>query len=354
MGSESLKKGKLNLPKFFCVAIVIIAFLVTLSATLSVSKPIGADYYFHLNITEFLARGDLAGAWNFTITYNQFPYALFLFHFLLAPTVWSGAPLVCAQVLQVLFLPSILAGLIYVVYKYACPRAGVYCGLACLGSWAFMDGALQVRPESLDMLLYPFVLAAVLCGFRWRGVGGVVVAVFSHGLASLAVYFGLFIEKLRVKGWRVPLAVGVLCVLPVVVVSLYFMGGAFNHWGGVPVNENPQEYLFWVDPTFAPYYLGAGLMGVPFIFKRGKTELERLALAGLIGSLVMLPFWADRFLHYASLPLAVLCGVGITRLKDPRLRMVCALVLMDVFIVYVASYFGFSFGVLGKWWNPGD
>ena len=136
-------------------------------------------------------------------------------------------------------------------------------------------------------------------------------------------------------------------------VSLFYLGGAFSKWGGAPINENPQEVLFWTDPTFIPYYMGATLLGVPFLFKRSKSEFEKLVLYGFVGVLIMLPLWADRWLHYESLPLAILGGLGVTQLKG-RWRLFFVVALLDVFIVYVASYFGFSLGVLGHWWNPGD
>ena len=92
---------------------------------------------------------------------------------------------------------------------------------------------------------------------------------------------------------------------------------------------------------------------MPFLLKRNKSEFERLVFYGFVGVLVMLPLWADRWLHYASLPLAILGGVGITGLNEkwkPRF----AKLLIVIFIIYVIDYFLFSFGVAGHWWNPGD
>jgi hypothetical protein len=118
---------------------------------------------------------------------------------------------------------------------------------------------------------------------------------------------------------------------------------------------NPQQVLFWTDASFIPYYLGAAIMGFPFLLKRSKSEFEKLLFWGLIGSLIMIPFWADRWLHYASLPLAMVLGLGITELKSQRLKMILVLTILTILIVYVSSYFAFSFHIGGnRWWQPGD
>lgn len=327
-------------------------------------KPIGSDYYFHLNIATFLAHGDLGGAWNYTITLNHFPYAFFLFHFMLVPSVWVGEPLFVARVLQVLLLPATLALTMLLVYRFGNPRAAVYSGMILFGSWAFFDGVLQVRPESLDLLFYPLLVGAVLVGKRWRFVGYAVATVFSHGLASLSMLYGLVFGKFKDRGWRWPLIVGVLLVAPVIVMSLYYMGGAFQHWGTYTLNENPQEALFWQEPlTFIPYYMGASCLGVPFLFKKNKSEFERVVFFGFLGLFLMLPLWADRWLHYISLPLAVLGGLGIDGLRgslystrlEGNWKLGFVLCLLCIFSVYVASYFSFSLGLEGyRWWQPGD
>ena len=348
-------------PLFFCIVILCVAFVCTLSASLSVPLPIGSDTMWHLNIANIIFRDGFVAGWDYTLGQNLFPYGLLLFQCCESVFYFVGEPVLFVKVLQVLFLPFTLGLTMLVVYRYASGKAAVYCGMFLFGSWAFMDGALQVRPESLDLLFYPLLLGAVLVGARWRFVGLAVVAVFSHGVAALSMFVGWVVVKFRVKCWRWPLIVGVLLVLPVLVMSVFYVGGAFVKWGGAPVNENPQEVLFWSDPSFVPYYMGAGLLAVPFLFRKNKSLLEWLAVYGLVGNLVMLPLWADRWLHYVSLPLAIVGGVGLAELPQEITvfgrcfsKLWIVFILLDIYVVYSLSFFGFSFGWLGHWAQLGD
>jgi len=330
-----------------------------LAAVLSVPLPIGSDYHWHLNIATMIADGNLRGAVDYLLSPagNMFPYGFYVsvMHLFLVPTVWSGNPYFFEKVLQVLFLPLTLALTMWLVYKYASPKAAVYTGMALFGSWAFFDGAMQVRPESLDLLCYPLIVGAALSAKKWRFVGLAVFTVYGHGLAALSNVVGLALVKWQQPNWRRALTVGLIAIIPVLVVSALYVDGAFSKWGGAGLTENPQEVLFWTDPSFIPYYMGATVFGVPFLFKRGKSELLKLALWGLVGNLIMLPLWADRWLHYVSLPLAIFAGVGIAGLKKPEHRFYFAMALLAVFIVYVASYFSFSIGIEGhRFWQPGD
>jgi hypothetical protein len=349
---------KVTKPLFFCVLLVVVAFATTLAAVLSTKLPIGSDYYWHLNLAKSVASGNINGAVNFVLSPsgNSFPYGLYLsvFHFALVPTVWSGQPYLFAQILQVLFLPCTLALTIWIVYRFGNPKAAVYTGMTLLASWAFFDGALQVRPESLDLLLYPLVVAAILGVKKNQFIAYTLVASYNHGLAAISMIYGLVATKLRDKSWKKTITIALLAVLPVIIVSVLYVQGAFSKWGGAGLTENPQEVLFWADPTFIPYYMGATFIGLFFLFKREKSGFEKLVLWGFIGNLVMLPLWADRWLHYASLPLAILTGLGITGLQSQNKKMVLVLSIFTILIVYVASYFSFSLGIGGRFWQPGD
>jgi hypothetical protein len=343
-------------PKFLCLTIIAIAFVATLAAVLSTTQPIGADYYFHLEAATFYAHGQFSAGINFVLNFINFPYGFHvsLFHLFLVPLVWVGQPYLFTRILQVLFLPLTLALTMWLVYRFGNPMAAVYSGMALLGSWAFFDGALQVRPESLDLLFYPLIVAAALTGQKLRFVGLAVITVYSHGIAALSNIYGLALKKLKEKSWQKTVVVAALVVLPVLAVSVAYVGGAFKQWGGYGLTENPQEHLFWTAPVgFIPYYMGATILGIPFLFRRVKSEFEQLILWGLAGVTIMLPFWADRYLHYVSLPLAIYAGLGIVGLKG-RWKLIAVLVLLDIFIVYVASFFSFSFGIGGRWWQPGD
>ena len=186
-------------------------------------------------------------------------------------------------------------------------------------------------------------MAAALSFKRLRFAGLSLLTIYSHGVAALSGVYGLALNRLRLKPWRKTVLLAALLAAPVLIVSVLYVGGAFRQWGGYGLTENPQEHLFWTDPAgFIPYYMGATILGLPFLFKRGKSEFKSLVTWGFVGSTVMLPIWADRWLHYVSIPLAVLAGLGIVSLKSGKWRTILMWVLIDIFIVYVASYFSFS------------
>jgi hypothetical protein len=65
----------------------------------------------------------------------------------------------------------------------------------------------------------------------------------------------------------------------------------------------------------------------------------------------MLIFWADRWLHYASLPWAALYGIGVSKMHGKQLALFIA-----ISIGYVALYASIYFltSVSRLWWQPGD
>jgi hypothetical protein len=86
--------------------LIAIAFTITISAVLSVTKPIGMDCYYHLNVATFYAHGQFAEGWNYSLTTILFPY-MPLFHLMLVPLVWSGQPYTVTLILQAVILPTV-------------------------------------------------------------------------------------------------------------------------------------------------------------------------------------------------------------------------------------------------------
>ena len=339
--------------KFACIALCILAFAITLSAILSVSKPIGADYYWHLNIANMIADGNLGGAVSYLLSPvgNNFPYGFYIsfFHFMLVPTVWSGNPYLYGLILESLFLPLTFALTVWLVAKKASWTAAFITGVCLLGTGAFLDGALQVRPESLDLLLYPLVVYCVLSFKPKSFLGMVVFTVYSHGVAALSNFYAFALKKaLEEKRWRVYIKVGVLAIAPVLILTVGYLSGAFTKWFTLAgANQsNPQQTLFWTQPLwFIPIYGGSSLLGVFFLFKRNKSPLESLLLWGLLGSLIMVPFWADRWMHYISIPLSCLVGCGLAKYStsddNSPFVMVIGFMLFAA-LLYTAYWFNIS------------
>lgn len=331
------------------------AVAISIFAVLSVPGPIGSDTYWHIHISEMIAEGNPDHALQYVLEQNKFPYGagLSLFHFAEVPLVWSGQPLLAVRILEILFMPCTYALTLYLVYKHGGgAKPAAITGIILFGGWAFMDGALQARPESIDLLLYPITILALLTYRKKTFLATSILTIYSHGVAALSIIFGAAAYKLTDKSWRKTILLALILILPVIAVSCYYVGGAFDKWGGAPPMENPQEYEFWTTPlTFIPIYAGTSLLGIPYLFRSKKTELETLLTWGLLGSLIMLPIWPDRWLHYASIPLSILAGMGISRMQGKKLFFTGVFVLM-VFMLFYATWLQMS--ITGAWWQPGD
>jgi hypothetical protein len=249
-------------------------------------------------------------------------------------------------------MPTTYALILYLVHKTEGTKPAAITGIILLGGWAFMDGALQVRPESLDLLLYPITIMALLTYKKKIFITTALLTIYSHSLAAFSIIYGLALNKLRSKQWRKTIITTTILILPVLIVSGFYIQGAWQKWGGAPPTENPQEYEFWTQPlTFIPIYCGSMLIGVPFLFRKNKSELETLLTWGLAGSLIMLPIWPDRWLHYSSIPLSILAANGISRMQGKK-QFLFGVIIMMVFMLYYGTWLMMS--VQGQWWQPGD
>ena len=337
-----------------CILLILAVFLITILATTSVSKPIGADFYFHLDIAKYYAQGNFVAGINYSLTNNYFFYPP-AFHLSLAPLVWSGNPYFYALVLETLLMPLTFAFTIYLMNKYASAKAAFITGVCLLGSLAFVDGTMQLRPESIDLLLYPLMLLTVLSTKKKSFIVMAVVTVYSHGAAALSNIYGIATKLLKDKvEWRKTITIGVVAITPVIAISIYYIQGAIHKWltfGGAN-QSNPQQTLFWTQPlTFIPIYSGLTLLGFFFLLKKHKNPFESLLTWGIIGSTIMLPFWADRWLQYITIPLSCLVGLGLQNTK--RWKLIPIYILL---ITVTAGYITYWIlvGLLHGWWQPGD
>jgi hypothetical protein len=284
-------------------------------------KPVGSDPYFHLELGTLYTQGNFTGAWNLmfnTISYFYPP----LFHIIIdGPIALSSNPYLGLKIAECLFMPLTYLTTTWLIWKYSGAKAAFITGITLLGSISFIDGTLQARPESLDLLIFPIIIYAVL--ETKKKTAGILSAliVWSHGLAAISSIFGIFIYKLFDKQWRKTLLLITIAVAPVIILSFIYFEGAIQFWLlGQTSTTNPQNYLFWHNPfPWIIYYCGLTLLGIPFLFKKNKTQLELLLTYAFIGNSFMVIFWADRWLHYATIPLAALYGIGISRWHGTKL-----------------------------------
>ena len=335
------------------ILLIIFVFTLTIVIVSSAKQPIGSDVYYHLHLGQLYMKGDFNGAWNLMFHSISFFYPPFFHVFIDGPIALSSNPYFNLQILECLFLPLTFLASVCLVRKYTSAKAALLTGFALLASWSFIDAALQARPESLDMLLFPIVIYAVLEAKKKTAGLTATIMVWSHGFAAISSLLGVFIYKLRDKTWRKTLLLITLAVSPIIILSFIYFEGAIHFWLlGQTSTTNPQNWMFWHQPfPWLLYYAGLSLWGIPFLFRRHKTQLETLLTYAFLGNTFMLIFWADRWLHYAALPWAMLYGIGIAKLHGWKLYLMLA-VSIGYVVLYVSIYLITS--QFHLWWQPGN
>jgi hypothetical protein len=254
-------------------------------------------------------------------------------------------------------------------------KAAFFTGLCLLGSIAFIDGTIQLRPESLDLLFYPLMLLMVLSVKKKSFIGLALVTIYSHGLAALSSIYGIALKLLKTKEtepqilsdgsmlvktnphnpfypWRKTILAGLIATLPIILISIYYVQGAFHKWFTLAgANQsNPQQTLFWTQPLiFIPFYSGLTLFGFVFLLKRHKSYFESLLGWGVVASMIMIPFWADRWLQYVTIPLSCLVGLGLKDAGKTKL-LLAVLILSSISFIYI--YYWISISANHMWWQP--
>lgn len=349
----SLEFEPQQLYKIFTIALITFVFVLTSLIILSMNLPLGSDAYFHLGLSRFIGQGNWTGAIDMMFSVNQSPYPP-LYHILIAPIAISPDPYTGLRILEMLFLPVTFMLVLWLTNKADGHKAALITGLVLIGSWSFLDGAIQARPESLDLLLYPLILwAALYTRKKWFGALSA-ITIYSHGFAALSNMWGIGLKLFKQKQWRKPLILTVLVVLPIIIMSFYYFDGAMKQWATYTPTENPQEALFWTYPPWIPYYAGITLMGFAFlirnIIRKDESELENLLKWSIFGNLIMLPFWADRWLQYSAIPLSMLVGLGVSRWHGWKLYLVLFAIALGSWI-YISNFLLISY--YGQWWQPG-
>ena len=335
-----------------CTFLIAIAFSITIFALSTVAKPIGSDFYWHLHVATLISQGNITSAWNYPLEQNLFPYGLLTFHFGLSILILSGNVLFLSKLLEALLMPMTFTLTMYLMIKKASVKAAFFTGLCLLGSIAFLDGTIQLRPESIDLLFYPIILFAILSVKKKTFIGLALVTIYSHGLAAYSSIYGLALKLLREQKWRKTIIAGLIATLPIILISFYYVQGAFHKWFTLAgANQsNPQQTLFWTQPLiFIPFYSGLTLFGFIFLLKRHKGYFESLLTWGIVASAIMIPFWADRWLQYITIPLSCLVGLG---LKDASKTKVYVALLILGSIAFIYTYYWLNISFYHQWWQP--
>jgi hypothetical protein len=291
---------KPKLWKYSTAGIYLSGLCLAIAATLVTPMPIGSDYYFHLQVSREWLSGVFAMFGQTAMTINQFPYFSIL-HFLLIPSILTHMEYALARYYQVAFYALSLGLTMSLAKRHGGDKEATFTGLILLGCFAFTDAAIQVRPQSLALVLLPLALGFYVSDQRGGFAASFIALVYTHGVAALSLIYGLLASKLRASDWKKTVLLTGLIVLPIVAVSLVYAGGAWGKWSGMDASS--QESIFWAAPqVFVPLYEGALLMAFPILgyatatWKRQSSYVQMLVITSL-GSLPMLVLWPDRWLQ---------------------------------------------------------
>jgi hypothetical protein len=342
------------------IALIVFVFILSISITLSAPLPIGSDPYFHLEIARLYGTGNFTGAFNYISSVNIIPFYPFLFHILLIPIAISPYPLDGLKIIEMLAMPLTFLFTMRLLWKHSGPKAALITGLVLLGSWSFIDGAYQARPETLDLMLYPLMLSAILAVKKKTFATYVIASIYNHGIMALMNIWGwaakFFKER---KTWLTAVAMTLAVSSPILILTAIYFGGGWAMWATTKPAENPQEVLFWTNPSWIPFYAGITIIGFVFLainiikyFRHQPISvLEQYLVIGIIGNTPMLYLWADRWLQYLTIPLAALTGLEVARWHGKRLYIVLAFIALGAWI-YI-SFFLWNIA-LHNFWQPGS
>jgi hypothetical protein len=352
------------------IAMIVFVFCLTFVIVLSMPLPLGSDPYFHMEIARLYGTGNFTGAFNYIQSVNQIPFYPPLYHIALIPIAISPDPYTGLRILEMFAMPLTFFFTAWLLWKQSGPKAALIGGLILIGSWSFIDASLQARPETIDLMLYPLMLMALLSAKKKPFALLAIATVYNHGIMALTNIWGFVGKLIRKRTWLKTLVLTTLAMLPILLLTLYYFTGGWSMWATTSPTENPQEVLFWTNPSWIPFYAGLTLIGFFFIFNKpiihdkehkhlilsitaltkSKTELEAYLKWGLLGNLVMLPLWADRWLQYSTIPLACLVGIEIARWHGKKLYVALAVIALGAWLY--TSFFLFN-SFYHNWWQPG-
>lgn len=341
-----------NLWRSLAFLVFLYALGLSLAASINTPMPIGYDFYFHLDVAKIWASGNNGMFSDLVFRFNQFPYPP-VFHWLLVPSVWLNCAYYWSRILQIIFFAGTLGlTMLFVSRHGGGAKPAVLTGLIMLCSNAFYDSALQARPQGLDMMLLPVALGAILSMRRKRFSLASIASIYNHGLAAISLYLFIGIAYLRKKVWRKAILLTALAVLPIIITSFYYSHGAFTKWSGH--TDTNQERLIWTNPlSFISLYSAASLLGFIYLAKtildpKFRSEFTVLLSIVIVGSSIMILFWADRWLQYMTVPLSCLAGYGFSRSKV--LFIVAIQGVFVLFMLFAINYWWVT--ATQNWWYP--
>lgn len=328
-----MKFDRLKMTAFLLVGS---AFTLALATSLTYTVPIGWDIHFHYRVAEAWSRGEV-GMWSeIVLKVNRVPYPP-LFHLLLVPFLWLHLEYEFTRFLQAVFYPLAILTSTWLMWRHNGKQAGTITAMLLLSSTALIDGAFQVKPQSIEIIMLPVATHFLLEKKQLPFILVSTLLIYTHGLASVAVLGGLFVYGLFNRWKKETLAIA-LASIPIIIPSIAFMAQAIQKWG--PTGDNPQERGFWTNPLiFTVWYIGPLVAGFAValynVWKWRRLErFDKTSTLTLLSMTLMLPLWADRWLQYATVPLAYLLANKVARIPDRKTKIVYVWILFLLFLFF--------------------
>lgn len=306
MNGSTIKIGK-----YWLVLPILLAFAFTIALSLSYTHSVGVDIHFHLAIAEEYAKGNFLGAAETSLRVDKLIYPP-LFHFMLVPSIWLNMAFPFTLILQAVFLPLAVLTFEYLAAKALGYEAAFVGGFLVLSSWAYSDRIIQVIPHSVSMILLPLALLFSMQNLNRRFLATSILMVWNHGLVALSALGGVLARKLWQREWRTIILFLLGCGF-ILALSFAYLPSALQGYGsGFCTN---QEIAFWNRPaTFFMNYVGLLTAGFAVILYRlimwlrgvKPSSLSLISMATIASTAIMIPVWADRWVQFSTVPLALL------------------------------------------------
>lgn len=301
--------------------LVCLAGMLSVAISVAYPVPIGYDFVnFHIKVAESYARGENGMFCDLVMRSNAIPYPP-LFHLLLVPSVWMGAGLLFGRILQALFLPLAILTSTWVMSKEHSNEVAMYVGLLLVSSRGYLDSVIQVIPHAINSILLPIAFYSVLRKKSWLFVVVASAMVYTHGLYSIAVLGGMVLLLLWKREWKTVGALA-LVTLPILIITGIWLTSGVGNWMRGFATE-PERALFRIPIQFTILYIGGLAFVLPLMFYKlvywkKQTSLEQLSLATFLSMMVMVVPVPDRFLQYASIPLAIIASLSLARFREKK------------------------------------
>ncbi len=348
MLAKILPKGTENkIYLLFAIVAIFLSFLLSTAISMTIGKPIGGDFWYHIEIAESYARGENAMFKEEFMNPNMGPYPP-LFHLIFVPFIRLGIAAQFALLLQMIFYPLALFASVFIVYKKAGIAPAAFVSVMLLSSIAFFDRSVQVTPQALDMIFFPLAIYFFMQKRRVPFIISMLITIYSHGVFGLLILGSLVIYSWRFKTGSKFIIQVLVASIPLIMLTLVFLP---SYFGSAAMRiQNPQENLVWQNPLYFFEYLGwvpVSLFSVSsiciFLKRRDLDRFNVMLFLWFFVLLVLIPFYPDRFCTYAVVPMCMISSGFLFRMSSAHGKKFGLLLLIILFMLAMQPYL--------SWWH---